>query len=135
MTPCQKEVILMGLFSEEKTIDERITSEKKKLNVLFRDMNKDSKKLYDGLIDNAAFMRVTLEDYARDIAVNGSYEKFTQSENAPPYDRERPVVRMYNTMNKNYQSIMKQLADALPTNSAAMPPGGELIKFVKAAQK
>lgn len=120
--------------SKEKTIDERIKAEKKKLLSLFRDMPKDTLKMYEGLIDNAAFMRVTLEEYARDIAANGSYEEFTQSEKAPPYDRERPVVRMYNTMNKNYQTIMKQLADALPSSSA-LPPGGELMNFIKAAKK
>jgi len=35
---------------------------------------------------------------------------FTQSEKTEPYERERPVARLYNTMNANYQKIIKQLA-------------------------
>lgn len=120
---------------KEKTKDERIDEEKRKLRALFKDLSEDSKKLYSGLIDNAAFMRVTLEEYAKDIALHGSVESFTQSEKAPEYDRQRPVVLLYNAMNKNYQSIMKQLADALPANNSAIPPGSDLKRFVGAAQK
>lgn len=36
---------------------------------------------------------------------------FTQSAQAPPYERERPMARMYNSLNKNYQTLMKQLSD------------------------
>ena len=56
-------------------------------------------------------MRVTLEDMEQDLDQNGYVEMFTQSERTDPYERERPVARLYNTMNKNYQSIMKQLSD------------------------
>lgn len=59
-------------------------------------------------------MRVTLEDMEIDLDTNGFYELFSQSENQEPYERERPVARQYQTMNKNYQSIIKQLADLLP---------------------
>ena len=59
-------------------------------------------------------MRVTLEDYEKDLDEKGYTELFTQSVNTPPYERERPVARLYNTMNKNYQSIIKQLGDLVP---------------------
>lgn len=59
-------------------------------------------------------MRVTLEDWENDIDKNGYVEMFTQSEKTDPYERERPVARLYNTMNKNYQSIIKQLSDLVP---------------------
>ena len=38
---------------------------------------------------------------------------FSQSEKTEPYERERPVARLYNTMNKNYQSIIKQMSDLI----------------------
>jgi hypothetical protein len=50
----------------------------------------------------------------RDIIENGCVEMFSQTDKAEPYERERPVARLYNTMNKNYQSIIKQLSDLLP---------------------
>ena len=59
-------------------------------------------------------MRVALEDFERDIIENGCVEMFSQTDKAEPYERERPVARLYNTMNKNYQSIIKQLSDLLP---------------------
>jgi hypothetical protein len=45
---------------------------------------------------------------------NGCTEMFTQSLNTPPYERERPVARLYNTMNGNYQKIIKQLSELVP---------------------
>ena len=81
---------------------------------IFTDLPSDVLKLYDGLIMRSAYMRITLEDYEADLDENGYIEKFSQSEKLEPYERERPVARLYNAMNKNYQSIMKQLADKLP---------------------
>ena len=59
-------------------------------------------------------MRITLEDYEKDLDDNGYVELFSQSDKTDPYERERPVARLYNTMNKNYQSIVKQLSDLVP---------------------
>lgn len=59
-------------------------------------------------------MRIMLEIYEADIDENGYIEMFSQSEKTDPYERERPVARLYNTMNKNYQSIIKQLTDLVP---------------------
>ncbi|WP_342541032.1 hypothetical protein MHI39_08170 [Heyndrickxia sp. FSL K6-6286] len=94
--------------------DERIKKEEKKLKKLYKNIDKDTKSLIDGLIQRAAYMRITLEDYEKDIDQGGYVELFSQSEKTEPYERERPVVRLYNTMNKNYQSIIRQLSDLLP---------------------
>jgi flavin-dependent dehydrogenase len=76
------------------------------------------------LIPRAAYMRITLENYEKDIKERGSYEMFTQSEKTDPYERERPVARLYNTMNKNYQSIMKQLDDLVPKQEIKVEDDG-----------
>ena len=96
------------------TNDERILKEVRRLNRIYKNIDKDNKAIIDGLIKRAAYMRVTLEDWEKDIMENGYYEMFTQSINTPPYERERPVARLYNTMNKYYQSIIKQLSDLVP---------------------
>ena len=103
----------------DKTKDERICKEDKRLRAIYKDMPKDVMALYDGLVKRAAYMRTTLEDYEADLDARGYVESFSQSEKLEPYERERPVARLYNTMNKNYQSIMKQLADKLPDTSSA----------------
>lgn len=100
--------------NEDLTKDTRIKAEEKRLKRIYKNIDKDKKAIIDGLIQRAAYMRVTLEDYEKDIDEGGYTEMFTQSINTPPYERERPVARLYNTMNKNYQSIIKQLSDLLP---------------------
>ena len=99
---------------KETTKDERIKKEVRRLNRIYKDIDKDNKAIIEGLIQRAAYMRVALEDWEEDIIENGVTEMFTQSEKTEPYERERPVARLYNTMNKNYQSIIKQLSDLVP---------------------
>lgn len=99
---------------KELTKDERINKEEKRLRQIYKNIDEDNKAIIDGLINRAAYMRVTLEDWEKDIDDNGFIEMFTQSEKTAPYERERPVIRLYNTMNKNYQSIIKQLSDLVP---------------------
>jgi hypothetical protein len=109
----RKEVMYVAT-NEDLTKDARIKAEEKRLKRIYKNIDKDKKAIIDGLIQRAAYMRVTLEDYEKDIDEGGYTEMFTQSINTPPYERERPVARLYNTMNKNYQSIIKQLSDLLP---------------------
>ena len=99
---------------KELTKDERIKKEEARLRRIYKNIDEDNKAIIDGLINRAAYMRVTLEDWEKDIDDNGFIEMFTQSEKTAPYERERPVIRLYNTMNKNYQSIIKQLSDLVP---------------------
>ena len=95
---------------------ERISEELKRLKHSFKDLDEVRLSAVAGLLDRAAFMRITLEDYEKDINENGSIEMFSQSENQTPYERERPVMRFYNTTHKNYQGVIKQLVDLLPNN-------------------
>ncbi len=104
---------------KETTKDERILKEVRRLNRIYKNIDKDNKAIIEGLIRRAAYMRVTLEDWEEDIVKNGCTEMFTQSINTPPYERERPVARLYNTMNANYQKIIKQLSDLVPKEAPA----------------
>ena len=98
----------------EITKDSRIKAEETRLRRIYKNIDKDNKAIIDGLIQRAAYMRITLEDWEKDIDENGYIEMFTQSEKTDPYERERPVIRLYNTMNKNYQSIINQLSNLVP---------------------
>lgn len=98
--------------------DKRISQEEKRLRKNYENIPEELMGVADGLIRRAAYMRVTLEDYEKDLDENGYVELFTQSEKTEPYERERPVARLYNQMNKNYQTIIKQLTDMLPKPKA-----------------
>ena len=115
----------------EKTKEERTKAEKLRLNRIYKDVSKENKSIIEGLINRAAFMRITLEDMEADLDGRGFVEPFSQSERMEPYERERPVARLYNTMNKNYQSIIKQLSDLLPKQEAKKDDDG-FDEFVNA---
>lgn len=102
----------------------RISAEEKRLRESYKKIPDDLMRVADGLIRRAAYMRVTLEDYEIDLDTGGYVEQFTQSEKMASYERERPVARLYNQMNRNYQQIIKQLSDML----AKPDPDKEAVK-------
>jgi hypothetical protein len=102
---------------KEITKDGRILAEEKRLRESYKNIPKDILRVADGLIRRAAYMRISLEDYEKDLDENGYVEMFSQSEKTDPYERERPVARLYNTMNKNYQSIIKLLSEMVAKSS------------------
>ena len=99
---------------KEKTKDERIGVEKRRLVAFYENMEPAKKGIADGLIERAAFMRVECEDLELDLIKNGWTELFQQSEKCDPYDRARPQGQTYQTLNANYQKIIKQLDAMLP---------------------
>lgn len=129
---------------KEKTKEERIKKELNKLQIIFGIKKKTGKKsennspildektqkTIEGLIENAAFMRVELQDLVIDIRDNGLTEKFTQSDKIEPYDRIRPNADLYNKLNVNYQKIIKQLTDFLPQKNKAESLADDFDDFV-----
>ncbi|MCM3536585.1 hypothetical protein [Priestia endophytica] len=101
-------------IKKELTKAERIKKEERRLRQTYKILPKDTLRVVEGLIVQAARLRIMLEDMAKDIDENGDVEMFSQSEKTEPYERERPVARLYNTRDKNYQSIIKQLTDLIP---------------------
>lgn len=104
----------------KKTKKNRVKAEKTRLEKLYADLPEDKKQLAAGLIERASFMRVELEDLEAFLAENGWTELFSQG-NQEPYDRARPQGQTYNTMNANYQKIIKQLDALLPKTEATKP--------------
>ena len=95
------------------TKEELINAEEKRLSGIYRDIESKQNKIVSGLIQRAAFMRISLNEMEDDINKNGYTESFSQGDQEP-YQRKRPVCELYNTMNTNYQKIIKQLSDLLP---------------------
>lgn len=92
----------------------RVKKEIARLKRIYKELPKDTLLVVEGLIVEAAELRVRLEDIREDLDENGYDEMFSQSPDQEPYERERPQARRYIAMNKNYQSIMKQLGDYIP---------------------
>lgn len=98
-------------IEKEPPINSRIRKEITRLNKIFIAKSDNEKELLSGLIKRAAFMKVQLDDMEKDLTAHGFVEMFSQSDKTEPYERERPMARLYNTLNKNYQTLMKQLGD------------------------
>ncbi|MHC5250434.1 helix-turn-helix domain-containing protein [Enterococcus sp. LJL90] len=98
-------------------LEKRVDEEKTRLKKIFEKVPKDKLDLVEGLITQAARLRILLDDNWKDIIENGEYEKFKQSENQIAYDRKRPIVENYDNRDKSYQAIIKQLTELLPQNA------------------
>ena len=115
--------------SKKSPKEKRIDAEFKKLELLLETLPGDRAEAAKGMAHRLAFMTITLEDLEKDINDNGIVEMFTQSEKAPPYERERPAARLYNSTIRNYTSACKQFLDNFPKERIEGKED-ELLKFI-----
>ena len=116
-------------------MESRIKKERARLKKVFADLPPEESAVCDGLIVQAARLRVLLDDAWADISVKGDVEMFTQSAEAPPYERLRPVAQLYNTRDKNYQTVIRQLMDRLPDGAKQSDDAEELMKFIRGGKQ
>lgn len=109
--------------------EEAIKKEEKRLKRIYKNIAKDKKSAVEGLIQRAAFMRVSLDEMEQDINENGFTEKFSQG-NQAPYLRQRPIADIYNKMNTSYQKIINQLTNLLPKEEPKKEEADEFADFV-----
>ena len=98
----------------------RILNEIKRINSILTKMEKHTKIAVKSLIENAAFMAVTLQDLQAIINVKGAVEKYQNGANQHGV-KKSSEVEVYNSMIKNYSSVMKQLTDLLPKPGTVIP--------------
>ena len=97
----------------EITKDAKILAEIKRLSTIFNKLENKTKKAVQTLIENAAFMAVTLQELQDAINTKGFVETYSNGATQSGL-KKTSEVDIYNTMIKNYSSIMKQLTDLLP---------------------
>lgn len=91
-----------------------VKKEYDRLKKIFANIENDKLKVVDGLITQAARLKVLLDENWADITEGGDYELFSQSEKVDPYERDRPVAKLYNSRDQSYQKVIRQLTDLLP---------------------
>lgn len=96
----------------------RIKREREKLEKIFAELDENRRNTAASLVENAAFMAVTLADLREIIAREGVVSEYQNGENQKG-TKKSPEVEVYNTMVKNYTSIIKTLCDMLPQANAA----------------
>ena len=105
-------------------------SEIRRLTRVYKNLPAGKKAVAQGLIAEAARLRVLLDQLWADIEQNGMTEMFRQSEDQEAYERERPAARQYLSANKNYQVIIKQLDGMVPTDTPGQK-GSKLGSLMK----
>lgn len=86
-----------------------LESEKRELKNKYKKAILGKELALNRLIEQAARCKVLLDLEYEDISLNGLTELFSQSQNTPPYSRERPVAHLYIAHEKNYLAILKAL--------------------------
>lgn len=91
----------------------QITNEKNKLTKIFEKSDENIKKIAIPLIENASYMKVELSHLKKYNIENGIKEFYMNGKGQFGY-KESVESKTYNTMMKNYMSVIKQLNDMLP---------------------
>lgn len=97
---------------EDMARNDKIKAEKERLSEILKNVPEQKIALCERLIERAAFMLVTLMDYEEAITKDGVITEMQQGDYV--ISRENPAAKGYNTMVKNYQALIRQLADILP---------------------
>ncbi len=118
---------------KELTKDERVKKEMRRLKRIYKDMDPDVKKATQSLIENAAFMVVTLEDLQETINREGVISEYQNGANQWG-TKKSPEVEIYNTMIKNHMSIIKQLTDLLPKETEVVEEDDGFNEFISSRQ-
>lgn len=94
----------------------RIKKERAKLTKLFENVPENKKTLIAPLIENAAFMRVTLDELQSTINANGCSEEYQNGANQ--YGRKSSAdLQAYNSTMKMYASVIDKLDKMLPEDA------------------
>lgn len=99
------------------TKDEQISEELEKLNRLFERIPNNKKELCSELMQNAAFMAVTLRELQEEVTKNGAMI-YGKSGNGFETIKDNPAQKAYTTLISRYTVIIDKLADLLPEEAA-----------------
>lgn len=93
--------------------EELIKKEVAKLTRIFKSLSTGTKNSITNLINEAAFMSVSLAELRAIINKKGYIEEYQNGENQKGI-KKAAEVDIYNSLIKHYMAIMKQLLDLLP---------------------
>ena len=112
----------------------KIKKEQKRLQDIFKNLDTSKKKTVEKLIEDAAFMAVTLEETRQIIARDGIVETYQNGANQTGV-KKSSAVEVYDKMVNTYSRVVKQLTDLIPERVIFDPeeeeddPAEELMAF------
>lgn len=122
----------MGKAKSKWTKEDYIRAEKKRLAKIFDRLPQNAASAAEKLIDNAAFMAVSLQELQEIINEKGYVEEYQNGANQSGI-KKSSECDIYNTMIKNFNATMKQLFDLLPDGKPGVSDADAndpLMKFI-----
>lgn len=107
--------------------EKKIKKEVNRFKKLYKDLSQDKVKVIEGLIKDAAFMRITLDEFREILIRNGTTEIFKQGKQEMKIERHES--KLYLPYIQKYSQVMKQLIDLLPPEEKKKETDA-LTKFV-----
>ncbi len=98
---------------EDLTKNKRIEEELNRIKVYFDDLEENKKAIVDPLLQNAAFMKITLDDLQDLINSEGVIDVYQNGANQNG-TKQSATLQSYNSLIKNYASVTKTLYGLLP---------------------
>jgi hypothetical protein len=99
----------------ETTREKQLKKEINRMKKIFKPLLDDTGyAVAQGLIDNAAFMYVTLLSLQQDIIIHGCTEEYQNGANQSGI-KESSAVKVYNNMIRSYNTVIKNLIGLLPS--------------------
>lgn len=112
----------------------KIKKEQQRLEDIFVNIETNKKKTVEKLIENAAFMAVTLEETRQIVARDGVVEAYQNGENQKGV-KKSAAVEVYDKMMNTYSKVIKQLCDLTPAqielSKEENSPEKEIMDFIK----
>ena len=104
----------------------RISREKRSLSKLCKDLPDGKKAIAMPLVEQAAFMRVTLADLQDEINKSGCVEEYQNGRNQSGW-KTTAALQAYNSTVKNYAAVCERLDRILPDS----PVGRKLVELMR----
>ena len=100
--------------------DKRIKTEYDRLMEIFKELNENERTVADGLIQEAAYMHVVMEDLKETIRKEGIQERYQNGEHQHGF-KQSVALKSYNDLEKTYNSVIDRLLKITPVTKTGEP--------------
>lgn len=111
------------------TKEKRIEAELARINASFKAVDANQRAMAQPLLQNAAFMKVALEDMQELINAEGVTEEYRNGQNQYG-EKPSSALQAYNATVKNYAAVIKALSQLLPKAPAEENRLHDLIRSI-----
>ena len=103
----------------ENSKEKRIKKELSRISKFFEKADGNQRALVAPLLQNAAFMAITLEDLQETINAEGATDEYQNGANQRGI-KQSATLQSYNALIKNYTTVIKALSAVLPPEEKAL---------------